>query len=129
MTPRPSPGERGGAIRPSRVPITVLVMSGDRVAREDWARSFERMGFRAIRCAGPELTCALLSGALQCPLHDSADLAVYDDRYVSAELVARLRAVPPPIPIGLATDRILPDGSHEPRVDDLLLGAPRHSVA
>ncbi|HUG56218.1 MAG TPA: hypothetical protein VMJ92_03995 [Candidatus Limnocylindrales bacterium] len=103
-------------------------MSGDREAREDWARSFERMGFTAIRCAGPSVSCALLCGAEHCPLHESADLAVYDERYVSAELAARLQAAPPPIPIGLATDRILPDGTHEPRVERLLPGAPRRLV-
>jgi hypothetical protein len=105
-----------GRVRSSRASpaITVLVMSRDAARREGWARTFERLGMRAMRCAGPENTsCALESGS-RCPLHDDADLAFYDADSVTAELAVRLLTLPRTLPITLARDRETPGGGHEP---------------
>lgn len=107
---------KSGAIRSSRasVPTTVLVMSKDPAVREGWARTFEALGMRAMRCAGPENTsCALESGA-RCPLHDDADVAFYDQDSVTPALAVELLTLPRTLPITLARDRQTSDGGHEP---------------
>lgn len=99
-------------------------MSGDREVRDDWADSLERMGFRVIRCSGPETTCAILVGSAHCPLHDAADFAVYDESSVSLDFVETLRAAYPPIPIALASDHLTTDGTHEPRIGRMPIAGP-----
>jgi len=113
---------KSGAIRSSgaSAPTTVLVMSKDPALREGWARTFEELGMRAMRCAGPENTsCALETGA-RCPLHDDADVAFYDQESVSAALAVRLLTLPRTLPITLARDRATPEGGHEPMPVQLL---------
>jgi len=106
---------KSGAIRSSGAsrPTTVLVMSADPTLREGWARSFETVGFRAIRCAGPQSTSCALETRDRCPLHDDADVAFYDHDSVSPELTVRLMTLPRAIPVMLARDRETPDGGHE----------------
>jgi hypothetical protein len=90
------------------------------VLREGWARTFEVLGMRVMRCAGPEnASCALETGA-RCPLHDDADVAFYDQESVSAALAVRLLTLPRTLPITLARDRATPDGGHEPMPVQLL---------
>jgi len=107
---------KSGAIRSSRAsaPVTVLVMSKDPTLRESWARTFEHMGMRAMRCAGPENTSCALENSSRCPLHDDADIAFYDQESVTAALAVRLLTLPRTLPITLARDRATPDGGHEP---------------
>ena len=113
---------KSGAIRSSRAsaPTTVLVMSKDPVLREGWARSFEALGMRAMRCAGPENTACALETSARCPLHDDADVAFYDQESVTAALAVRLLTLPRTLPITLARDRATPDGGHEPMPVQLL---------
>ena len=116
-----APG-KSGRVRSSRAsaPTTVLVMSKDPVLREGWARSFEALGMRAIRCAGPENASCALETSARCPLHDDADVAFYDQESVSAALAVRLLTLPRTLPITLARDRATPDGGHEPMPVQLL---------
>jgi len=95
-------------------------MSKDPVLREGWARSFEALGMKAMRCAGPENTSCALETSAHCPLHDDADVAFYDQESVSAALAVRLLTLPRTLPITLARDRATPDGGHEPMPVQLL---------
>jgi hypothetical protein len=109
-------GSKGGAIRSSSAPssLTVLVMTGDGHRREDWAKYFESVGVRPIRCAGPEaMTCAL-SLEKRCPLHQEADFIFYDEESVTPQLEAQLRTLPPHAPIAYARTKIGPDGREFP---------------
>jgi len=116
-----APG-KSGRVRSSRAsaPTTVLVMSNDPALREGWARSFEALGMRAMRCAGPENTSCVLETSARCPLHDDADVAFYDQESVTAALAVRLLTLPRTLPIALARDRATPEGGHEPRPVQLL---------
>lgn len=116
-----APG-KSGRVRSSRAsaPTTVLVMSKDPALREGWARSFEALGMRAMRCAGPENTSCALETSARCPLHDDADVAFYDQESVAAALAVRLLTLPRTLPIALARDRATPEGGHEPRPIQLL---------
>jgi hypothetical protein len=117
MTPKtPFAAGKSGAIRSSRAsaPTTVLVMSQDPLVREGWARTFEALGMRAMRCAGPENTSCALESSARCPLHDDADVAFYDQDSVTAALAVKLLTLPRTLPITLARDRMTPEGGHEP---------------
>lgn len=71
---------------------------------------------RVMRCAGHEnASCPVLSG-LPCPLHASADLAIYDESLLDDEFHRRLQASPPATPLSFAQDRVRADGRHEPHV-------------
>ncbi len=107
---------KSGAIRSSRVfrPTTVLVMSRDPEIREGWARHFERIGMRVMRCAGPSNTTCALDVAERCPLHDDADVAFYDQDSVTDELAVDLLTLPRLVPITFARDRLTADGDHKP---------------
>lgn len=98
---------------------TALVISADPEIRADWSRYFEGLGLRALRCVGPQVTCALLGGA-SCPLHAEADIAVYDRDAVTPEFTLRLLRLGRPLPIAFATDRLAPDARHVPLVTDVL---------
>jgi len=100
-------------VRTDVAPTTVLVMSADPTLREGWARSFEAVGLRAIRCAGPQSTSCALETRDRCPLHDDADVAFYDEDSVGPELTVRLMTLPRAIPVMLSRDRETPDGGHE----------------
>lgn len=89
-------------------------MSRDPAVREGWARSFEALGMRAMRCAGPENTSCALEGSERCPLHEDADVAFYDQDSVTAALAVNLLTLPRTLPITLARDRRTPEGGHEP---------------
>ncbi len=89
-------------------------MSKDPLVREGWARTFEALGMRAMRCAGPENTSCALESSARCPLHDDADVAFYDQGSVTAALAVRLLTLPRTLPITLARDRKTPEGGHEP---------------
>jgi hypothetical protein len=95
-------------------------MSKDPSLREGWARSFEALGMRAMRCSGPENTSCALETSARCPLHDDADVAFYDQESVTAALAVRLLTLPRTLPITLARDRVTPDGGHEPLPVQLL---------
>ena len=95
-------------------------MSKDPARRDGWARSFEAMGMRAVRCAGPENTSCALETSARCPLHDDADVAFYDQESVTAALAVRLLTLPRTLPITLARDRVTPEGGHEPMPVQLL---------
>lgn len=105
---------RGGANRPSGVQ-TAVVISADHAVRADWARHLESRGMRVLRCVGPQVLCALLDGG-HCPLHDEADLAVYDRATLTPELTRRLIRVRRSLTVAFARDRLGPDGRHEPIV-------------
>lgn len=107
---------KSGLVRSSRAssPVTVLVMSKDPALREGWARTFEAIGMRAMRCAGPDNTSCALESSARCPLHDDADVAFYDQDSVTAELAVRLLTQPRTLPITLARDRETPEAGHEP---------------
>ena len=113
---------KSGRVRSSRAsaPTTVLVVSKDPSLREGWAHSFEALGMRAMRCAGPEDTSCALETSARCPLHDDADVAFYDQESVTAALAVRLLTLPRTLPITLARDRATPDGGHEPMPVQLL---------
>jgi len=113
---------KSGHVRSSgaSAPTTVLVMSKDPARRDGWARSFEAMGMRAVRCAGPENTSCALETSARCPLHDDADVAFYDQESVTAALAVRLLTLPRTLPITLARDRVTPEGGHEPMPVQLL---------
>jgi hypothetical protein len=124
---------KSGAIRSSRAsgPTTVLVMSTDPTVRDGWARRFEALGMRALRCAGPQNTsCALETGS-GCPLHDEADVAFYEGESVTAALALALMTGPRTLPITFARDRVTPDGGHEPMPLQLLdaKGSGRRAAA
>ena len=114
MTPS-SVVERGGSLRPSPS-RTVLVVSADPAVRSDWARYFVAQGLRTLRCVGPQVLCALTDGGRRCPLHEEADLAIYDRATLTPELTPKLIAVSHSLPIAFATDQIDTHGHHEPVV-------------
>jgi hypothetical protein len=94
-------------------PRTALVVSADPEVRSDWARYFEAQGVRTIRCVGPQVLCVLLDGA-RCPLHEEADLAIYDRSGLTPELTLKLIRVSRSIPIAFARDQLDPHGRHHP---------------
>ena len=94
-------------------PRVALVVSADAAVRADWARSFEAIGMRTLRCVGPQVLCVLLDGG-RCPLHEGADLAVYDRATVTPELMLRLIRASSELPVAFARDRLSEDGRHEP---------------
>ena len=91
-------------------------MSPDPAVRAGWADVLESAGMRLIRCAGATVSCALLRGGARCPLHDEADVALYDEAALSGVFLERLRRSPPALPIAAASDRTVDDGEHEPLV-------------
>ena len=91
----------------------VLVVSGDAEIRGDWSAQLESQGFRVIRCAGPEIECALTSQR-SCPLHAEAGWAVYDERSVTTEWVRALVDRNLGAEVIVARDRMRTDGRHEP---------------
>lgn len=96
---------------------TALVVSGDPQIRADWARYFEALGMRSLRCVGPQVLCALLDGSRSgCPLHAEADLALYERSTVTPELALRLMRAGRSLPIAFAEDHLGPDGRHEPSI-------------
>jgi hypothetical protein len=99
----------GGAIKPR----TALIVSADPAVRGDWARMFEALGMKTLRCVGPQVLCALLDGE-RCPLHEEADLAVYDRATVTPELTLRLIRASHALPIAFAQDRVSMERRHEP---------------
>ena len=113
MTEAPATVEgKSGAIRSSR---SVLVVSGDPLVREGWARYFETRGHSVLRCAGPEAThCALELGP-HCPLQEEADVAYYDNACLTVALAASLTKRPRPLRVFFADDRVTA-GRHEPEV-------------
>jgi hypothetical protein len=98
---------------------TALVVSADAAVRADWARYFESLGMRTLRCVGPQIACALLDGDT-CPLHAEADLAIYDRDALAPELTLKLMRASRAIPIAFARDQRDPDGRHEPLVTGVL---------
>ena len=89
-------------------------MTGDGHRRDDWARYFESVGVRPIRCAGPEATTCALSLDKRCPLLEEADFIFYDEESVTPELEAQLRALPPKAPIAYARTKTGADGRESP---------------
>jgi hypothetical protein len=117
MTVAPSTrGPKGGPIRSSSAPssLTVLVMTGDGHRRDDWAKYFEKVGVRPIRCAGPEATTCALSLEKRCPLHQEADFIFYEEESVTPQLEGQLRALPPNAPIAYARTKVGSDGREFP---------------
>jgi len=111
--------ERGGSLRSSRSGTrsrTVLVVSADPAVRADWSRCFEALGMRTRRCVGSQVLCVLLDGGRQCPLHDEADLAIYDEAALTPELIVRLVRARHSLPIAFAKDRLNAAGHHEPLI-------------
>lgn len=106
--------ERGGTIRPSHRRIA-LVVSADPAVRADWARHFEALGMRSLRCVGPAVLCALADG-LRCPLHEEADVAIYDRAALTPEFMLKLARVRRSLPVFIATDVLGTNGHHEPHV-------------
>ena len=95
---------------------TVLVVSADPAVRADWSRCFEALGMRTRRCVGSQVLCVLLDGGRQCPLHDEADLAIYDEAALMPELIVRLVRARHSLPIAFAKDRLNAAGHHEPLI-------------
>lgn len=100
-------------------PRTALVVSADAEIRADWAQAYEALGFRTLRCVGPFVTCALLTGDARCPLHEEADFAVYDRASVTPELTLKLIRPKRSLPIAFANDRLDHDGCHQPQITSL----------
>jgi hypothetical protein len=98
---------------PPAPPRVALVISADPAVRGDWARFFEAMGMKTLRCVGPQVLCVLLDGG-RCPLHEEADLAIYDRATVTPELTLRLIRDSHDLPIAFARDRLSEEGRHEP---------------
>ncbi len=115
---------RAGSAEPTlqSVTMTALVVSADPAVRSDWARYFQARGLRTIRCAGPQVMCALLDGR-RCPLHDEATIAIYDRASLTPEFTIALIRAGRSVPIAFATDRLDLTGRHEP---DITSVAPRH---
>ena len=112
-------------------PRVALVVSADAGIRGDWARYFEALGMRTLRCSGPDVPCALLAGP-SCPLHDAADIAIYDRATVTPELTLRLIRVTHDLPVAFAQDRLSAEGWHEPAITSVAsqggsgcIGTPR----
>lgn len=105
-------------IHPSRS-RTALVVSAHGQVRDDWARYFEGLGIRTLRCAGPEAACALLAGDASCALHEQADFAIYDNASVTPPLMLRLIRSPGSLSIAFAEDRISDECGHTPVITSL----------
>ena len=103
--------------------LTALVVTSHPAVRSDWARYFEALGMRALRCVGPQPLCVLLE-TLHCRLHEEADLAVYDRASVTPELTLMLARASRALPIAFATDRLDEAGSHEPVITALASEGP-----
>ena len=128
--------KKGGAVAPPRA-RTAVVVSADPAVRSDWARYFEALGMRTLRCAGPQVLCTLLDGG-HCPLHEEADLAIYDRASVTPELTLKLVRASRSLPIAFAKDRLDADDHHEPlitslasqgRADDTCIGLSAEKLA
>jgi hypothetical protein len=110
------------------------VVSADPAVRADWARYFEALNMRTLRCVGPQILCVLLDGGARCPLHEEADLAIYDRGTLTPELTLKLIRASRTLPIAFATDRRDTDGHHEPHIttvasegtDDDCIGSAAH---
>jgi hypothetical protein len=89
-------------------------MSDDRNRRNDWAQTFERVGLRVVRCAGPEATTCALAVQRRCPLQDEADFIFYDQASVTPELERNLGQTPLAAPIAYATSTRRPEGRESP---------------
>jgi hypothetical protein len=96
----------------------MLVVSADPAVRSGWADYFEALGMATLRCGGPAVPCVLLEGA-DCPLHEQADLAVYDRGSVTPELTLRLIRRSSRLPIAFARDRLDAHDRHEPIITAL----------
>jgi len=96
----------------------MLVVSADAAVRSDWAGYFEAVGMATLRCGGPAAPCVLLERAT-CPLHERADLAVYDRACVTPELALRLIRRSTRLPIAFARDRLDAHDHHEPIITAL----------
>jgi hypothetical protein len=92
-----------------------LVVSADPAVRSDWASYFEAQGLRTLRCVGPQVLCALLDAG-HCPLHEEADLAIYDRGSVTPELTLKLIRASRSLPIAFAKDQLDAHGHHEPLI-------------
>jgi len=77
---------------------------------------------RTLRCVGPQVLCALLDGA-RCPLHEEADLAIYDRATLTPELTLRLIRASRSLPIAFATDQLDAHGHHEPVITKVASGS------
>jgi hypothetical protein len=99
-------------------------MSGDSHRREDWAKHFERIGLRPIRCAGPENTTCALSLEKRCPLHEEADFIFYDEASVTPELDAQLATLPPNAPLAYARSQWDAEGREFP-VPTMIFSRPK----
>ena len=97
---------------------TALIVSADPEIRSDWARYFESIGMRTLRCAGPEVLCVLLDGA-RCPLHQEADLAIYDRATLTPELTLKLIRAGRTLAIVFAADRLDAAGHHAPQITSI----------
>lgn len=74
---------------------------------------------RTRRCVGPQVLCVLLDGGRQCPLHDEADLAVYDEAALTPGLILRLIPASYSLSIAFAKDRLDARGHHEPVITSI----------
>jgi hypothetical protein len=90
------------------------VVSADPAVRSDWARYFEALSMRTLRCVGPQVLCVLLDGA-HCPLHEEADLAIYDRAALTPELTLRLIRAGRSLPIAFAADKLEHFGTRRER--------------
>ncbi len=106
-----APQKPTGSLRPR----TALVISADPTVRSDWARYFEALGMRTLRCVGPQVLCVLLDGT-RCPLHEEADMAVYERASVTPELALKLVHASHSLPIAFANDQLDLKGRHEPLI-------------
>ena len=96
----------------------MLVVSADAEVRSGWAGYFETLGMATLRCAGAEVPCVLLEGA-DCPLHEHADLAIYDRGSLTPELTLRLIRQSSRLPIAFARERLGAHDRHEPIITAL----------
>jgi hypothetical protein len=96
----------------------MLVVCADAAVRSGWASYFETLGMATLQCGGPEVPCVLLQGGT-CPLHEQADLAVYDRACVTGELTLRLMRRSSRLPIAFARDRLDTHDHHEPIITAL----------
>ena len=112
---------RGGTIGSARS-RTALVVSADEQVRADWARYFERLGLRTLRCVGPQATCPLLAdkgGDARCALHEQADFAIYQASVATPLLMLKLIRQRRTLPIAFAKDRVSEIGEHAPVITSL----------
>lgn len=109
--------------RPSLI-RAILVVSSDGAVRSDWAEFFEAHGVRTRRCVGPQVLCALLRGEHHCPLHDEADMALYDYDSFTPALRRHLLTTARLIPIAIARDCPTAAGRHEPLLVEVIPPTP-----